>query len=47
MKKGVYNDGHEREDVVAYHKKVFLPFLKSGESGLTEWNENLLPNPTD
>ena len=43
----MYDDGHEREDVVAYHKEVFLPFLKSVESRLMEWNEDLLPNPTD
>jgi len=25
-KNGMYIDGHEQEDVVNYHKKVFLPF---------------------
>jgi len=47
VKKGVYNDEHEREDVVVYRKEVFLPFLKSVESRLMEWNEDLLSNPTD
>jgi hypothetical protein len=26
-KKGVYTDGHEREDVQKYLRKVFLPFM--------------------
>lgn len=46
VKKGVYNDGHERDDVVGYRKEVFLPFLKSVESRLMEWDENLIPIPT-
>ena len=47
VKKGVYNNGHKREDIVAYRKEVFLPFLKSVESRLMDWDENLLPNPTN
>lgn len=47
MKKRVYNDGHEREDIVAYRKEVFLSFLKLVESRLMEWDEDLLPTPTD
>jgi hypothetical protein len=30
-KKGVYEDGHEREDVVEYREKVFLPLMASLE----------------
>ena len=46
VKKGVYNDRHEREDVVAYRKEVFLLFLKSVESRLMQQDENLQPNAT-
>lgn len=43
----MYNHEHERDNnVVAYHKKVFLLFLKSVESRLKDWDENLLQNPT-
>jgi len=27
VKKGVYVDGHEREDVIAYRQEVFLPIM--------------------
>jgi len=31
VRKGVYMDGHERQDVVDYRNKVFLPALKEFE----------------
>ena len=46
VRKGVYNDGHERDDVVAYRKDTFLPFLKSVESRLMSWDEDLCPVPS-
>lgn len=35
--KGVYMDGHEREDVVAYRDKVFLPTMKLYESQMAQY----------
>jgi len=46
VKKGVYNDGHERGNVVAYHNDIFLSFLKSVESRLMSWDEDLSPVPS-
>ncbi|KAF8458748.1 hypothetical protein BDZ91DRAFT_800171 [Kalaharituber pfeilii] len=45
VRKGVYIDGHEREDVVAYRQKVFLPALQKLE-GLRQWDEkgNIIPS---
>src|ERR1700733_13250431 len=53
VKKGVYVDGHEREDVVAYRQEVFLPLIaeldlytrhyKEREDGTWEIIEPLLP----
>jgi hypothetical protein len=43
MKKGVYNDGHEREDVKEYWNNLFLPLMSSLEDQLMEWDENLQP----
>ncbi len=31
MRKGVYMDGHEREDVVKYRQEVFLPIMAKFE----------------
>jgi len=31
VRKGVYMDGHEREDVVKYQQEVFLPVMKEYE----------------
>jgi hypothetical protein len=43
VKKGVYNDGHGREDVKKYWNNVFLPLMSSIEDRLMEWDENLQP----
>ena len=32
VRKGVYMDGHEREDVVKYRQEVFLPVMKKFEA---------------
>jgi len=37
---GMYIDGPEREDVVNYCKKVFLPFWTEIEQQMMIWNEN-------
>jgi hypothetical protein len=37
LKKGVYKDGHERPDVLAYRNEVFLPRLAELESTFVEW----------
>ena len=39
-KKGVYVDGHEREDVVKYRQDVFLPILQGVRSMLAKWDDN-------
>jgi len=39
-KNGMYVDGHECEDVVAYRTKVFLPFWMSIESWMMKWDNN-------
>ena len=37
VKKGVYIDGHEQEDVVDYQNKVFLPALKEFEKHVAKY----------
>ncbi|CAG8829129.1 4313_t:CDS:2, partial [Racocetra persica] len=39
-KKNVYVDGHERENIVRYQQKVFLPMMAELESLLIEYDEN-------
>ncbi|KAG1794605.1 uncharacterized protein HD556DRAFT_1442792 [Suillus plorans] len=38
--KGQYVDGHEREDVVTYRQKVFLPLWDSFQYRLRNWKED-------
>ena len=40
VKKGVYIDGHEREDVVKYRQEVFLPALQQVHTRLAKWDDN-------
>ena len=40
VKKGVYIDGHEREDVVKYRQEVFLPALQQVPTRLAKWDDN-------
>jgi len=40
VKKGVYVDGHEREDVVAYRQTVFLPLMAKLDSYTRQYTEN-------
>ena len=37
LKKGVYMDGHEREDVVKYRNEVFLPAIAKFEERMTKF----------
>jgi hypothetical protein len=37
LKKGVYKDGHERADVIAYREDVFLPRLAELEKSFVRW----------
>ena len=39
--KGQYVDGHEREDVVTYHKEIFLPKWKEFMDRMTTWDRDL------
>ena len=43
VRKGVYNDGHERDDVKQYRKEIFLPFLKDLQPALMKWDQDLCP----
>ena len=40
-KKGQYADGHEREDVVTYRNKVFLPKWQQMETRMRNWSDGL------
>jgi hypothetical protein len=40
VKKGVYLDRHEREDIVAYRQEVFLPLMAELDSYTRQYNEN-------
>lgn len=37
LRKGVYMDGHEREDVIRYREKVFLPQMKEYERRMAKY----------
>jgi hypothetical protein len=39
LKKGVYMDGHEREDVVKYRNETFLPLMAEYERCMVKWIE--------
>lgn len=38
VKKGVYMDGHEREDVIAYRNEVFLPAMAKFEARMVQYD---------
>jgi hypothetical protein len=38
LKKGVYMDGHEREDVREYRNKKFLPLMAEYKKAMVKWN---------
>jgi len=42
---GMYVDGHEQEDVVAYHMDIFLPFWVSIEDWMLTWTNEISPSP--
>jgi hypothetical protein len=37
VRKGVYMDGHERDDVVKYRREVFLPLMAQYEARMTQY----------
>ena len=37
LRKGVYMDGHERQDVKDYHTNVFLPFMALHANKMAYW----------
>ena len=39
VKKGVYVDGHKREDVIAYKQEVFLPIIAKLDSYTRQYKE--------
>ena len=39
LKKGIYMDGHEREDVVKYRNETFLPLIAELERCMVKWVE--------
>ncbi|EEB86790.1 hypothetical protein MPER_16120, partial [Moniliophthora perniciosa FA553] len=45
-KKGQYADGHEREDVVAYREKKWLPFWNGIVDRIQKWTAENLPEAT-
>ena len=47
VRKGVYMDGHEREDVVEYRNKVFLPALKEFEKHMAKYERFDFPRPSE
>ena len=40
LKKGIYMDGHERNDVVKYRNEKFLPLMAEYERQMVRWVEN-------
>ena len=40
MKKGVYMDGHEQDNVVKYQNEKFLPLMAEYERQMVRWAEN-------
>jgi len=43
VRKEVYNDGHECDDVKKYWNEIFLPFLKELHPALMKWDQDLCP----
>ncbi|KAJ7503792.1 hypothetical protein B0H11DRAFT_1633428, partial [Mycena galericulata] len=39
-RKGQYSDGHEREDVVYWRDKVYIPAIKKLEEDMRNWNRD-------
>jgi len=46
-KKGLYYDGHEREDVIAYRQNIFLPKMKEYSSRLVRFDRDDAGNLTE
>ncbi|RPA97965.1 hypothetical protein L873DRAFT_1836176 [Choiromyces venosus 120613-1] len=47
VRKGIYKDGHEREDVKEYRTHVFLPRLQALQSRMMQWDESLTIIPKE
>jgi len=41
VKKGVYQDSHEKADVTTYRQEVFLPRIERLQSQMMEWDQDL------
>ncbi|KAG0640742.1 hypothetical protein HOY80DRAFT_1041121 [Tuber brumale] len=41
--KGVYNNGHEREDVKQYRNEIFIPYLGDIKPAIMQWDNDLSP----
>ena len=41
VKKGVYQDGHERADGKSYRQNIFLPRMESLQPKMIEWDQDL------
>ena len=39
VRKGLFKDGHERDDVLQYRQDYFLPYLESLKSRIVQWDE--------
>jgi len=44
VRKGVYRDGHQREDVIQYRQMVFLPILRVLGNRIVHWEMVVTPN---
>ena len=44
VRKGEYKDGHQREDVIQYRQKVFVPTLRALENRMVRWQLVETPN---
>ncbi|KAF8436732.1 hypothetical protein BGX38DRAFT_1332954 [Terfezia claveryi] len=45
VRKGVYVDGHEWDDIVVYRQNIFLPQIEEIQSSLRQWDKdgNIIP----
>jgi len=43
VKRGVYQDGHERDDIKAYRQNTFLPRMQALRPRMMEWDDSLEP----
>ena len=46
VKRGFYQDGHEREDITAYRQNIFVPRIQALTTRMIEWDDSLEPIST-